>query len=90
MHDAQPSANDDCLIGTTVGVNLVHIGLAWAVAGVAAVYGGLWIALTVPALGVLLWLVSGLIVRTLRAHKARLSSAPGFAPQHDPAITRTA
>lgn len=89
MHDAQPSVNDDCL-GTAVGVNFVHIGLAWAVAGVAAVYGGLWIALTVPAVGVLLWLVSGLIVRALRAHKTKLSSAPGFAPQHHHGVTHAA
>lgn len=70
MHDAQQPGTEECLIETAVGVTLVHIGLAWAVAGVLAVYGGLWIALAVPALGVLLWLAGrNRITTAAEAHR---------------------
>lgn len=85
MHEAQPS-NDECLIGTAVGVHLVHIGLAWAVAGVVAIYGGHWFVLALPAFGGVLWLASVPITRWMQAHKPTLSAPPEFTATPDHSV----
>ncbi|MFD4369023.1 hypothetical protein [Rhodococcus sp. NPDC058521] len=79
MRGAQASDNEEYLIGTTVGINLVHIGLAWSVAGIVAIYGGFWIVLTIPALGVGLWLVSLPITKIIQSHGEKAAAKVGFA-----------